>query len=75
MDDFMMDYELLSQLEETEQREGAGREENVSPYRSLQHERFGQFVAMFQGFDDLLAQWEEELDAMEAAEAEGEESR
>ncbi|MBP1758396.1 MAG: hypothetical protein H6Q61_645 [Firmicutes bacterium] len=74
MDDFMMDFELLNMLEDTDKQEETRREESVSPYRSAQHEAFGQFVAMFQGFDDLLAQWEEELDAQEAAEAEGSES-
>ncbi len=75
MDDFMMDYELLNQLDERNVQEENRQEENISPYRSKQHEAFGQFVAMFQGFDDLLQQWEEELDAMEAAEAEGSESQ
>ncbi len=74
MDDFMLDYELLSQMDERDVQKETRQEENVSPYHSKQHEAFGQFVAMFQGFDDLLQQWEEELDAMETAEAEGSES-
>lgn len=75
MDDFMMDLELLNLMEqEAEQKQGENQQEaNVSPYRSAQHEAFGQLVSMFQGFDDMLRQWEEELDAMEAEEAEGSE--
>ena len=74
MEDFMMDYDLLNLLEETETKEETKREESVSPYRSAQHERFGQFVSMFQEFDDLLQQWEAELEAQEAAEEEGSEA-
>lgn len=76
MDDFMMDLELLNLMEEEEEREQKEnrQEESVSPYRSAQHEVFGQLVSMFQGFDDMLLQWEAELDAMETEEMKGSES-
>ena len=74
MDDFMMDLELLGLMEQQDVQEENRQEESVSPYRSAQHERFGQFAAMFQEIDDLLQQWEAELDAQEAEETEGSES-
>lgn len=56
MDEFMLELELLRQLEEDNPSsvEIEEKKESVSPYQNAQQEAMGQLAATFQRIDEIL---------------------